>query len=87
MRHNDLKGLTMATQAERILAGLGGAANIVDMEACITRLRTEVHDPAKVDETALKAAGAHAVLKAGSVVQVIIGPEADTLASDIDDLL
>lgn len=77
----------MTSKAERIVAGLGGVDNIVEIEPCITRLRTEVHNGAAVDEAALKAAGAHGVLRAGNIVQVIVGPEADTLASDIEDLL
>jgi PTS system N-acetylglucosamine-specific IIB component len=77
----------MASKAERIIAGLGGADNIVEIEPCITRLRTEVSNGALVNEEALKAAGAHGVLKAGNIVQVIVGPEADVLASDIEDLL
>jgi len=75
------------TKAEQILAGLGGAENIVEIEACITRLRTEVSDPSKVDAQALKAAGAHGVVASGSVVQVVVGPEADNLAEDIEDLM
>ncbi len=74
-------------KAEQILRGLGGADNILDLEPCITRLRTEVRDPSLVDEATLKAAGAIAVLRAGRVVQVVVGTEADTLASDIEDLL
>ena len=77
----------MSTKAEQILAGLGGAANVVDMEACITRLRTEVADGSLVDERALKAAGAHGVVRSGNVVQVVVGPEADNLAEDIEDLM
>jgi PTS system N-acetylglucosamine-specific IIB component len=77
----------MSTKAEQILAGLGGSDNIVEMEACITRLRTEVNDGSKVDQAALKAAGAHGVMVAGNAVQVIVGPEADTLAEDIEDLM
>ena len=77
----------MSTQAEKLVAGLGGAANIIEIEPCITRLRTEVEDASLVDEAALKAAGAHGVMRAGSVVQVVLGPEADTIASDIEDLL
>ena len=46
-----------------------------------------MHDPAKVDQAALKAAGAYGVLASGRVVQVVVGPEADTLAGDIEDLL
>jgi PTS system N-acetylglucosamine-specific IIB component len=77
----------MSSKAEQILAGLGGAANITDLEACITRLRTEVEDAGKVDEQALRAAGAHGVVKSGNVVQVVVGPEADNLAEDIEDLM
>jgi N-acetylglucosamine PTS system EIIB component len=77
----------MTSKAERIIAGLGGRDNIVEIEPCITRLRTEVTDATLVDETVLKAAGAHSVLRAGNIVQVIVGPEADTIASDIEDLL
>ncbi len=66
---------------------MGGVDNILDIEPCITRLRTEVRDPSRVDEAALKAAGAHGVLRSGQVVQVVVGPEADTIASDIEDLL
>lgn len=77
----------MSTQAEQIVAGLGGADNILDIEPCITRLRTEVKDSSLVDEKALKAAGAHGVMRSGKVVQVVLGPQADTIASDIEDLL
>ena len=75
------------SKAEQIIAGLGGADNIVELEPCITRLRTEVRDGSKVDEAVLKAAGAHGVMKVGNNVQVVVGPEADTLAEDIEDLM
>ncbi|HEX2314009.1 MAG TPA: PTS glucose/sucrose transporter subunit IIB [Thermomonospora sp.] len=74
-------------KAEAIVAALGGAGNIVEIEPCATRLRTEVSDPGQVNEAALKAAGAHGVMRSGRVVQVVVGPEADTLATDIEDLL
>jgi PTS system N-acetylglucosamine-specific IIB component len=77
----------VADKAQEIVAGLGGADNIIDIEPCATRLRTEVRDPSLVDTAALKKAGAYGVLAAGAVVQVIVGTEADTLASDIEDLL
>lgn len=75
------------TQAEQIVAGLGGRANIVEVEACITRLRTELADSSLVNEQALKNAGVHGVMRAGAMVQVVVGPEADNLASDIEELL
>lgn len=71
---------------QKILDGLGGDANIVDLEPCITRLRVEVEDPAGVNEAMLKSAGAIAVMTSGSVVQVIVGMQADTIAADIEDL-
>ncbi|RHA43921.1 PTS transporter subunit EIIB [Cellulomonas rhizosphaerae] len=74
------------TKAEKILAALGGDANVVDLEPCITRLRVEVEDPSLVDEPGLRAAGAIAVVRSGIAFQVVVGPEADTLASDIEDL-
>jgi N-acetylglucosamine PTS system EIIB component len=77
----------MSTKAEQILAGLGGADNVVEIEACITRLRTEVDDPSLVDQAALKAAGAMGVVASGSVIQVVVGPQADTIAEDIEDLM
>jgi PTS system N-acetylglucosamine-specific IIB component len=77
----------MAAEANAIIAGLGGAGNIIDIEPCITRLRTEVRDASKVDQAALRAAGAHGVMVAGNVVQVVVGPEADTIASDIEDVI
>ena len=77
----------MATKAEKIVAGLGGIDNIEEVEGCITRLRTEVSDPTKVDEAALKRLGAHGVIMAGTIVQIVVGPEADSLADDVQDLL
>ena len=75
------------SQAEQLVAGLGGSSNIVEIEACITRLRTQVADGSLVDEAALRLAGAHGILRSGTVVQVVVGPHADTIASDIEDLL
>jgi PTS system N-acetylglucosamine-specific IIB component len=74
-------------QADRIVAGLGGTSNIIEVEACITRLRTEVADITLVDEQLLRSAGIHGLMRAGSVVQVVVGPDADNLASHIEDLL
>ncbi|RSM73538.1 PTS sugar transporter [Amycolatopsis sp. WAC 01375] len=74
-------------RAEKILAGLGGAENIIEVEGCITRLRCELEDMSLLDEAALKAAGAMGVVRMGAGVQVIVGPEADNIASDIEDLL
>ena len=74
------------SKAEQILAALGGDANVLDLEPCITRLRVEVENPDLVDEAGLKAPAAFGIVRSGKVVQVVVGPEADTLASDIEDL-
>ncbi|GIJ00320.1 PTS system N-acetylglucosamine-specific IIB component (Glc family) [Sediminihabitans luteus] len=74
------------SKAQQILDALGGTANVVELEPCITRLRVEVADPSRVDEAGLKATGAFGVVRSGRVVQVIVGPEADTLASELDDI-
>lgn len=75
------------SRAERIIAALGGPDNIVEIEACITRLRGELADATLLDERALRAAGAHGVMRAGRMVQVVVGPDADVLASHIGKLI
>lgn len=78
---------TQDDQARRILAGLGGVDNIVEIEPCTTRLRSEVKDPRLVDQAALRAAGAHGVVQSGRVIQVVVGPAVDVLASELADLM
>lgn len=77
----------MAADVNAIIAALGGADNIIEIEPCITRLRTEVYDASKVDQAALRAAGVHGLMAAGTVIQIVVGPEADTIASDIEDII
>ena len=75
-------------QAERIIALLGGRENIVLVDACMTRLRVTVKDPAKVaDLAAWKAEGALSLLVKGDGIQAVYGPKADVLKSDINDIL
>ena len=60
--------------AGAFIAALGGKQNIVELDNCATRLRMELADPAKVDEAALKRAGAAGTIKpGGKSVQVIYG--------------
>lgn len=77
-------GAEGTSRAARYIDALGGAANLKVVDACTTRLRLSVADPAKVSEPALKVIGARGVLKrGGESVQVIIGPEADIIADEI----
>ena len=73
-------------KAEDILADLGGTTNVTDIEPCITRLRVEVVDPRLVNDAGLRSHGAFGVVRSGSVVQVVVGPEADELAEEIQGL-
>ena len=77
-----------ASQAVNVINLLGGRANIVDVDACMTRLRVTVKDAEKVGtEEQWKAEGAMGLVMKGQGVQAIYGPKADVLKSDIQDLL
>ena len=77
-----------ASQAVNIINLLGGRANIVDVDACMTRLRVTVKDAEKVgSEAQWKAEGAMGLVMKGQGVQAIYGPKADVLKSDIQDIL
>ncbi|MBR2423111.1 MAG: PTS transporter subunit EIIC, partial [Oscillospiraceae bacterium] len=76
------------SQAERIIALLGGRENITLVDACMTRLRVTVKDLDKVaDVTAWKAEGALGLIKKDNGIQAVYGPKADVLKSDINDIL
>lgn len=76
------------SQAVNIINLLGGRANIVDVDACMTRLRVTVKDVDKVgDAEQWKAEGAMGLVMKGQGVQAIYGPKADVLKSDIQDIL
>lgn len=76
------------SQAVNIINLLGGRANIVDVDACMTRLRVTVKDADKVgDAEQWKAEGAMGLVMKAQGVQAIYGPKADVLKSDIQDIL
>ena len=76
------------SQAERIIALLGGRENIVLVDACMTRLRVTVKDISKVAELPeWKAEGALGLIKKDQGIQAVYGPKADVLKSDINDIL
>lgn len=70
-----------------IMMGLGGKANISDVDCCITRLRCTVHDPSKVDQQLLKQTGASGVICKGQGVQVVYGPRVSVIKSDLEAFL
>lgn len=76
------------SQAVNVINLLGGRANIVDVDACMTRLRVTVKDADKVGNAEQwKAEGAMGLVMKGQGVQAIYGPKADVLKSDIQDIL
>ncbi|MDF2627237.1 MAG: system N-acetylglucosamine-specific enzyme component [Symbiobacteriaceae bacterium] len=71
-------------EAGALLAALGGAGNVVTLDACMTRLRLVVRDPGAVDDARLRQLGAAAVLRPGAgEVQVVVGARAGELAARV----
>jgi PTS system N-acetylglucosamine-specific IIC component len=71
-------------QALAFIAALGGTANLTSVDACTTRLRLTLGDPARAQEAVLKRLGARGVVRpGGNALQVIVGPIADQLAGQI----
>ena len=77
----------IAEKAPAVLEALGGPENIVSVDACITRLRVEVKDKAKVDKDKLKSLGAAGVMEVGKGIQAIFGAKADGYKNAINDIL
>jgi PTS system N-acetylglucosamine-specific IIC component len=76
------------SRGESYLAALGGPTNIIEVEACATRLRLSVVDNARLDEAALKQLGVRGVVRpAAGSAQIIIGPLADQVAGEIQDAM
>ena len=78
---------SIAEEAKRILAALGDAANIEDVDACITRLRVSVKDAAAVDKDLLKEMGAAAVFEIDGGIQAVYGAKAILYKNAINDIL
>jgi PTS system glucose-specific IIC component len=70
-----------------LVHAFGGRSNITSLDACITRLRISVKDPARVDEAKLKALGAAGVMRVGNGVQAIFGPLSENLKTDMQEYL
>ena len=80
-------GSPATAKAEQLIAAFGGRENLVNVDACITRLRMEVADKSKVDQARLKALGAAGVMEVGNNVQAIFGTQADGLKNDINSAI
>ncbi len=70
-----------------ILQGLGGKANLSDVDCCATRLRVTVLDPSKVNDALLRQSGASGVVHKGDGIQVIYGPQVAVIKSNLEDFM
>jgi PTS system N-acetylglucosamine-specific IIC component len=75
------------SKAEQVIAAFGGRENLVNVDACITRLRMEVADKSKVDQARLKGLGAAGIIEVGNSVQAVFGTDAEALKNDIIEIL
>ncbi len=81
-------GIVPAERGAAFVAALGGADNLVDVDACTTRLRLVVKDGKNVDEAALKALGARGIVRPSpDDLQVVLGPIADQVAGEMRECL
>lgn len=74
---------TTGSMGQRLVAAFGGAGNIKSLDACITRLRIELHDPSKASDVALRGLGASGVLKTAGGVQAIFGTRSEQLKHEM----
>ena len=70
-----------------IVEGLGGTANLSDVDCCATRLRCTVKDAALVRQDVLKTSGASGVICKGNGVQVVYGPKVAVIKAKLEDYL
>jgi N-acetylglucosamine PTS system EIICBA or EIICB component len=75
------------SKAEQVISAFGGRDNLVNVDACITRLRVEVNDKGQVDQARLKNLGAAGVIEVGNSVQAVFGTDAEALKNDINEIL
>jgi PTS system glucose-specific IIC component len=80
-------GGSVPTEADALVRAFGGPGNITALDACITRLRVTVHEPARVDAAGLKAIGAAGVVSVGQSVQAIFGTRSEHLKGQMEDTL
>lgn len=79
------EGLSAAEQkAVELVKAFGGRGNIVNLDACITRLRVDLKEVSRASPDRLKALGATGVLSVGTGLQAVFGPSSENLKSDMD---
>ena len=76
-----------ADMALTILRGLGGAENILSVDNCITRLRLEIRDMGRVNESVIRSSGAAGVIRPGkNALQIVVGTTVPFVADELTQL-
>ncbi|WP_313383559.1 PTS transporter subunit EIIC [Pantoea sp.] len=71
-----------------IISGLGGEANIEDVDCCFTRLRVRVKDMKEVVDQTLLTTGANGINRVSEHdIQVIYGPQVEKIANEVKNAL
>ncbi len=78
---------TESSMAAQLVAAFGGAGNIRNLDACITRLRVDLHDVSRASTATLKALGASGVVKVGDGMQAIFGTRSENLKTDMEEYM
>ncbi len=73
--------------ALQLVRAFGGRSNIVNLDACITRLRVKLADVTKASVDKLKALGATGVVVLGDGMQAIFGTRSENLKTEMQDYL
>ena len=73
--------------AEQLVLAFGGKQNIKSLDACITRLRVDLHDTALASAPRLKALGAAGVVQVGGGMQAIFGTRSENLKTDMEEYM
>ena len=70
-----------------ILEGLGGKDNIANLDCCATRLRVTVKEPDGVNDELLKKSGAAGVIRKGTGIQIVYGPQVSVIKSELEEYM
>lgn len=83
----EVAGPASGSMAERLVAAFGGAGNISGLDACITRLRVDLHDVTKASVDELRRLGATDVIRLGTGMQAIFGTRSENLKTDMEEYM
>lgn len=84
---NETAPNAVGSLADNILQALGGKTNLIDLDACITRLRVCVKEMKVVDQKKLKQLGASGVMVVGDNLQIVFGPKSDQIKTEIQSII